>query len=135
MTPTALSPLYINHSRIDTSATTHDSLTDKSAFMAVDTAYVANYCGIPQSNVDTLVAEPSPDLVTTFLRTIITRAQEHEALKTERLRADVELENAVRGGEARARTLKANADKALQEVESLRKKLDEEGELRQEDLA
>lgn len=94
---------------------------------AVDTAYVASYCGVPESNVQTLTEAPTADLVTTFLRTVITRAQEHETLKAERLRVDVELENAVRGGEAKARALKANADKALQDVQALRKRLDDEG--------
>lgn len=93
----------------------------------IDTAYVASYCQIPESSVETLVADPTPDLVATFLQTFITRAQEHEALKADQLRRDVELENAVRGGEAKARVLKTNADKAQEQVQSLRKQLNEEG--------
>ncbi|KAL9057915.1 MAG: hypothetical protein Q9162_002042 [Coniocarpon cinnabarinum] len=93
---------------------------------AVDTAYLASYCSIPESSIQTLVSEPTPDLLTTFLQTLVIRAQEHEALKSEHLRRDVELENAVRGGEAKARVLKANADKAQEHVETLRKQLDEQ---------
>ena len=94
---------------------------------AVDIAFLAGYSSIPEANVNTLINQPTTDLVTTFLQTLIIRAQEHEALKAEHLRRDVELENAVRGGEAKARVLKANADKSLQEVESLRRQLNEQG--------
>ena len=94
---------------------------------SVDTAYVASYCSIPESSVDTLITNPTSELVTIFLETLITKAQEHEALKSDQLRRDVELENAIRGGEAKARVLKANVEKAQEEVSSLRKLLNEEG--------
>ena len=97
--------------------------------VAVDTGRVASYCGILESDVQTLKTQPTPDLVTDFLRTILTKAQEHESLKSKCVRLDVELENAVRGSEAKIRTSKANADRALEEVKSLREKLDKEGEL------
>ena len=94
---------------------------------AVDTGFIASYCSIPQANVESLINTPTTDLITSFLRTLTSKAQEHEALKAQRMRADIELENAVRGGEAKARALKTNADKALEEVETLRKRLDEAG--------
>ncbi|KAI9654433.1 MAG: hypothetical protein M1831_005399 [Alyxoria varia] len=96
------------------------------AAAVLDTAHLASYTSIPQSDIQTLINEPHPELVNTFLKAISAKAQEHERLESERLRLDVELENAVHGGESRSRTLKANADKALQDVEALRVRLNEE---------
>lgn len=97
------------------------------ASAAVDTAYLANFCAVPETNIKTLTTSPTADLVTSFLQSLITKAQEHEFLKSDRLRLDVELENAVRGGESRVRGVKATADKALKESDALRRKLHEEG--------
>ena len=97
------------------------------AAAVLDTAHLASFTSIPHSDIQTLVSEPTPDLVNAFLKAISTKAHEYERLESERLRLDVELENAVHGGESRSRTLKANADKALQDVEALRVKLNEEG--------
>ena len=97
------------------------------ATVAFDTSYLASYCSIPQPTIESLVHNPTVDLVQTFLQAVFTKAQEHDRLKAERLRLDVELENAVRQAELQARTLKTNADRALQEADELRKKLNEEG--------
>lgn len=93
----------------------------------IDIGYLAGYAQLPQDHMQTLVNAPTPDLVTAFLASITAKAQDHDRLQSENLRLSVELENAVRGSEARARALKGNADKALEEVESLRQKLNEEG--------
>jgi nucleoprotein TPR len=93
----------------------------------LDTAYVAKYTGWPQSNITTLLDAPTTETVTSFLQLILSRAKEHERLKADRLRIDVELENAVRGGEAKARALKAVNEQSLQQVEKLRTQLDEQG--------
>lgn len=94
---------------------------------ALDTAYVAKYVGWPQANISSLLDAPTTETVTSFVQLILSRAQEHERLKADRLRIDVELENAVRGGEAKARALKAVNEKSLQEVEKLRTQLNEQG--------
>lgn len=93
----------------------------------IDPTFIASYSGWTQPRVLSLIETPSPDLVTSFLESIISRAQEHERLKADRLRLDVELENAVRGGEAKARVLKATNEKTQQEVDSLRSQLNDQG--------
>lgn len=97
------------------------------AATTIDPAFIANYAGWTQPRVESLVEAPNPELVTSFLEAIISRAQEHERLKADRLRIDVELENAVRGGEAKARVLKATNEKTQQEVKSLRTQLNDQG--------
>lgn len=91
-----------------------------------DATYIASYSGLALPNIQSLITTPTPALVASFLQAIISRAQEHERLKADRLRLDVELENAVRGGEAKARALKATHEKSLQEVEKLRSQLNEQ---------
>ena len=98
------------------------------AALALDLPYLSTYSNISEPNLLTLIHNPSTDLVTSFLEQIILKAQDYERLKAERLRVDVELESAVRNGELHARTLKANADKALEEAQTLRKQLNEEGQ-------
>lgn len=97
------------------------------AAAVVDTAYLASFCSVPQTNVQTLIDQPTQDLVLSFLQSLTGKAQEHDKLQSERYRLDVELENAVRGGESRAQTLKVNADKALEDVKLLGEKLNQEG--------
>ena len=92
-----------------------------------DTAHIANHFDVPQTQVQALVSDPTTELVKHFLEALIPRIREHEELNARQLRSDVELENAVRGGEARASTLKASSDKLSQEIEQLRLKLSEQG--------
>lgn len=97
------------------------------AATAVDTAYLAGFCAVPQPTVQTLIDNPTTDLVTSFLHSLIVKAQECDTVRSERLRLDVELENAIRSGESRVKVSKANADKAHREAETLGKKLQDEG--------
>lgn len=97
------------------------------AAAGVDTAYLAGFCGLPQSDLDGLVTSPTSDAVNAFLASIVAKAHEFEDVKAEQRRLDVELENAVHLGDTRARSLKANNDRALADLETLRKKLIEEG--------
>lgn len=91
-----------------------------------DASFIASYSGLALSNIQSLITTPDPSLVSTFLQAIVSRAQEHERLRADRLRVDVELENAVRGGEAKVRALKATHEKSLREVEQLRSQLNEQ---------
>lgn len=93
----------------------------------LDLPYLSTYCAVPESTLQSLVQAPTVDLVTSFLQLLLPRAQENERIKSERLRLDVELENAVRSADLRTRILKANTDKALKEVDDLRQKLNQEG--------
>lgn len=104
------------------------------AEVAVDYAYLSTHLGVPETTLTTVASEPTPDLVTAVLQAVLAKAHEFDALYTEKLQIDIELENAVRSSEARCQTFKATADKALKEVEEVRTKLRNEGESWQRDL-
>lgn len=97
------------------------------ATAAIDTAYIAAAYAVPEPTLQTLLDAPTVELVQQLLAHIETKAREFDEVKAEKLRSDVELENAVRTGDARARALKASVDKNLKELEEVRKKLSEEG--------
>jgi len=97
------------------------------ATVAVNTAYLSTYTGFPEASIRTLTHAPTPELVTSFLEQLVLKAQDHDRLKAERLRLDVELENAVRNGDTKARAVKATAERALKEVGVLKTRLTEEG--------
>jgi nucleoprotein TPR len=95
--------------------------------MAADAVYLAASFAVPELEIQSLLDNPTSELVASFLAHIETKAREFDDAKAEKLRTDVELENAVRNGETRARAFKASADKGLKDVEDLRRKLNEEG--------
>lgn len=97
------------------------------AEVAVDFAYLSTHLGVPETTLTTVASQPTPDLAIAVLQAIIIKAHEFDALYSEKLQVDIELENAVRGSEARCQTFKATADKALKDVEEVRKKLQAEG--------
>ncbi|KAI9664826.1 MAG: hypothetical protein M1821_006274 [Bathelium mastoideum] len=97
------------------------------AAAAVDVAYISTSYSVPHSTLTTLLDEPTVELVQELLRYLDQKAREHDEVKAEKLRAEVELENAVRSGEARARALNDTVEKGLQDVDGLRKKLHQEG--------
>ncbi|KAF4312817.1 Prefoldin [Botryosphaeria dothidea] len=96
------------------------------ATAAIDTAYIAAAYSVPEPTLQTLLDAPTTELVQQLLAKIESRAHEFDEVKAEKLRSDVELENAVRTGDSRARALKASVDKNLKELEEVRKKLNEE---------
>lgn len=98
------------------------------AEVAVDYAYLSTHLGVPETTLSTVATQPTADLVAAVLQAVFNKAQEYDALYAEKLQVDIELENAVRSSEARCQTFKATADKALKDVEELRKKLQSEGE-------
>lgn len=98
------------------------------AEVAVDFAYLSTHLGVPETTLTTVASQPTPDLVISVLQAVIAKAHDFDALYTEKLQIDIELENAVRSSEARCQTFKATADKALKDVEEVRKKLQNEGE-------
>ncbi|KAJ4360640.1 Protein mlp1 [Didymosphaeria variabile] len=93
------------------------------AATAVDVGYIAASYAIPETNIRSLLSEPSVELVQSLLVQIEAKAREYDELQSEKLRADIENETAVRAGEARARTLQATADKAVKDAEELRQQL------------
>ena len=95
----------------------------------LDIPHLLSFCSLPQATLNTLLDAPTAELVRNLIQNISSRATEYENLKSEKLKLDVELENAVRGGEAKARVLKASVEKKSKEVADLRTKLETEGEL------
>lgn len=93
----------------------------------LDTAQLASYCSLPQQAIDTLLDTPTLDVVRTLLESISAKARGHSEIASQKLRLEVELENAVRGGESKNRVLKGSVDKGLKEAAYLRQKLQVEG--------
>ncbi|KAI9678802.1 MAG: hypothetical protein M1817_005861 [Caeruleum heppii] len=93
------------------------------ATAAVDLPYLSNYLSVPEPTITTLVEAPTVELVHTLLQAIAVQAREHDADKADKLRLEVELENAVRSNESRVRGLKSTVEKSLKEVSELRNKL------------
>ncbi|KAF2110576.1 hypothetical protein BDV96DRAFT_623904 [Lophiotrema nucula] len=96
------------------------------AAAAVDVGYLAASYAVPEPTLHSLLDAPTVELVQALLAHIQAKAHEFDEVKAEKLRSDVELENALHGGETRARALKASADKALKDVDDLRQKLVQE---------
>lgn len=97
------------------------------AAAAVDVGYLAASYSVPETTIQSLLSDPTVELVQSLLVQIEAKAREFEDLQSEKLKADVELDNAVQSGEQRARTLKAAADKAQKETAELRQKVAQEG--------
>lgn len=98
------------------------------AAVAIDLPYLSAFYSIPRATLTTLREAPTVELVNSLLVQIEVKARENDEIKAEKLRIEVELENAVRSGESKARVLKSSVDKSLKEVADLRSKLKAEGE-------
>jgi nucleoprotein TPR len=97
------------------------------AAVAVDVGYLAASYSVPASTLESLLSTPTVELVQSLLVQIEAKARAYDDLKSDKLRSDLELENTVRGNEARQKALKATADKALKELEELRTKCSQQG--------
>ncbi|KAK4545903.1 hypothetical protein LTR36_002467 [Oleoguttula mirabilis] len=93
--------------------------------MALDLPYLSSTYGVPEADIQTLIDAPTADLVREFLASLTTKGQEIEALKTEKIKVDVELENTVRTSETKVKAQKTQITKHAKEVEELRTKLTE----------
>lgn len=94
---------------------------------AVELPYLSTHYAIPEATLLTLSQAPTVDLVNQLLESITKKAHEFDELKSDKLRLEVELENAVRSNESKIKVLKNTVDKGHSEVEDLRKKLHESG--------
>ncbi|KAF2468629.1 uncharacterized protein BDR25DRAFT_231528 [Lindgomyces ingoldianus] len=97
------------------------------AAAAVDIGYLAASYSIPEPSLQSLIDSPTTELIHSLLVQIEAKAREFDEIKAEQLRSDVELETVVRSSDTRARSLKASVDKALKDVEELRRRLSSEG--------
>ncbi|KAF1832256.1 hypothetical protein BDW02DRAFT_17816 [Decorospora gaudefroyi] len=102
------------------------------AAAAVDVGYLAASYSVPETTLQSLLSEPTAELVQSLLTQIEAKARAYDDLQSEKIRTDVELEAAIQGGEQRARALKATAEKAQKEAGELKKKLVQEENARQQ---
>ncbi|KAL8980822.1 MAG: hypothetical protein Q9205_004202 [Flavoplaca limonia] len=96
------------------------------AAVELDIPRLSAFCAVPRASLDSLLDSPTTDLVRTFLASLSPRIHEYDTIKAEKIKLNVELENAVRGGESKSRVLKNSIDKGVKEAAELRRKLQEE---------
>ena len=94
----------------------------------IDIPYISSYTSLPETSLTTLLSTPTAELVRTLLSTILIKAREHLELQSEKIQLEVELENAVRDGEAKSRQMKESVDRSLQESANLRQQLQAAGQ-------
>lgn len=94
---------------------------------AVQLPYLSSHYALPESTLTTLTQAPTVELVNQLLESISKKAHEYDELKSDKLRLEVELENAVRSNESKVKVLKTSVEKGHAEVADLRKKLQEAG--------
>jgi nucleoprotein TPR len=88
---------------------------------------LASFCSLPETSITTLLDAPTSELVKNLLTNIAVKAREFDEAKSQQLKLTVELENAIRGGEAKSRVLKGSLEKAQKESADLRQKVEDEG--------
>lgn len=93
----------------------------------VDTNYLSGYLNLSHETLVSVLDAPTTELVRSVLEAVTTKAREHDTLAADKLRVDIELENAVRSSETRIEGLRVGLDKAQKTVEEVRTKLKEEG--------
>lgn len=94
---------------------------------AVELPYLATHYSLPESTLSSLVETPTVELVNELLQSLTSKAREFDELKSDKLRLEVELENAVRSSDSKIKVLKGSIEKGHAELEELRKKLHEAG--------
>lgn len=97
------------------------------ALAELDLPRLASFCALPETSLTSLLDAPTRDLVRQLLESLSPRVREQDELKADKLKLNVELENAVRGGESKSRVLKNSIDKGLKEAAALRQRLQEIG--------
>ena len=96
--------------------------------VAIDAPYLGAYLSVPETSLLALLSDPTAELVQSLLSQVSAKAKEHEQVRATQVKLEVELENAVRSSQSKARAQRAAIDKSLGEVATLRQKLHEEGE-------
>jgi nucleoprotein TPR len=93
----------------------------------VDVRAVATFASLPETIISTILEEPTVELVRSLLHNISVRAQEHDQLKSQKFRLEVELETAVRTGESKVKALKVSVERGLAEITRIRTELQHSG--------
>ncbi|KAI9889186.1 MAG: hypothetical protein M1814_005702 [Vezdaea aestivalis] len=86
----------------------------------VDLPFVSSFLGVPVPSLASSTEPPSAALFNAVLQSIAVKAREHNDLKAEKLRQEVEFDHAVRSAETRARSLKSAVEQGLKEAAELR---------------
>jgi nucleoprotein TPR len=97
------------------------------ATATVELPYLSSHYSIPESTLSTLTQAPTVELVNQLLEAITKKAHENDELNSDKLRLEVELENAVRSTDSKIKVLRNSVEKGHAEVEETRKKLHESG--------
>lgn len=97
------------------------------ASATIEIPFLASHYGIAEDTLTTLAQAPTVDLVNQLLESITVKARESDELKSDKLRLEVELENAVRASESKIKVLKGSVEKGLNEIATLRTRLQESG--------
>lgn len=95
----------------------------------LDVIRLSSFCSLPQTSITALLDAPTTELVTSVLTAISSRARDFDELKAQNLKLNVELENAVRGGELKSRAIKAALEKASQKADGLQQALEAESKV------
>jgi len=82
------------------------------ATAVLDVDYLSAYLSVPQQTLETVVDNPTAELVRSVLEAVTAKAREHDELAADKLRVDIELENAVRSSETRIEGLRSSVEKA-----------------------
>ena len=93
----------------------------------VELPYLSSHYSIPESTLTTLTQAPTVELVNQLLEAVSKKAHEFDELKSDKLRLEVEFENAVRSSDSKIKVLKNSLQKGQAEVEEARKNLHESG--------
>lgn len=99
------------------------------AAAVIDIDYLSGYLSIPRETLSPVIDTPTAELVRVVLEAVTAKAREHDELIADKLRVDIELENAVRSSETRIEGLRSQVERAQKTVEEVRTKLKEEGKM------
>jgi nucleoprotein TPR len=97
------------------------------AVTVLDVEYLSAYLSVPNQTLTSVVDTPTAELVRSVLEAVTAKAREHNELLSDKLRVDIELENAVRSSETRIEGFRSTIEKSQKTVEEVRIKLKEEG--------
>ena len=97
------------------------------ASVTLDIPRLASFADVTEELVNELVSNPTANLLTAILLKISEKARDYEECQSSNLKLKVELENAVRAGDAKYRAVKSSLDKSSEENGQLRKQLQTSG--------
>ena len=97
------------------------------AAVELDVPRLASFCSLPESSITAALDAPTVELVKTILESISAKARQFDETQSQQLKLTVELENAIRGGDAKHRALKSSLEKAQRDASDLRQNVQEEG--------